>query len=377
MHRVAQSWLVLDLTDSAFYVGLAEALGTLPVLLFTLYAGAVADRVSKHRLVVITQASAMLLAIALAIVVLLGAVELWHVLLVATLLGTVTAFDIPARQSFLVELVGKRDLMNAIALNSSAFNASRVVGPAIAGVIIVAVGVGACFLVNAVTFLAVLVALFAMRLAPFRPTPETSSTWGRIRDGIRYVSSHHPTRVLVSNIAVLSLFGFPFAVLLPVIARDVLDRGPEAFGWMTTAVGVGALIGALGLAIMGHQVPKGRVVGWTSAAFGLLVVAIGLAPSIVLVLVALVLTGFAQIITTALTNTLLQTLAPDELRGRVVSFYTFAFLGFAPFGALGVGAAASQLGTRLALVVGGVLCTVYALVVVVRAGELKDGRLEG
>lgn len=374
MHRVAQSWLVLDLTDSAFYVGLVEAISALPVLLFTLYAGVQADRMSKHRLIIGTQTAAMILALSLAAIVFTDVVQVWHVMLLALLLGIVTAFDIPARQSFLVELVGKPDLMNAIALNSSAFNTSRVIGPAIAGILIAALGVGICFLVNGLSYLAVLAALLLMRLPPFRGAHRSTSTWERVRDGVRYVMGDRQTRALVGNIAVLSLFGFPFAVLMPVVARDVLGRGAEAYGWMTAAVGVGALIGALGLATFGHVVPKGRTVGWTSVAFGVLIALFGIAPSIALVLAVLTLAGFAQISTTAVTNTMIQTLAPDEFRGRVVSFYTFAFLGLAPFGALGAGTAAERLGPRAALVVGGAVCVVYALVMVVRSEELRQAQ---
>ncbi len=372
MHRVAQAWLVLDLTDSAFYVGLVEALGALPVLLFTLYAGVVADRVSKHRLVIGTQSTAMIIAVALSAVVLTGVVEIWHVLLLAGLLGVVTAFDIPARQSFFAELVGKRDLMNAIALNSSAFNASRVIGPAIAGFIIAALGVGICFLINAVSYVAVLIALLAMRIPPFKQTSQKLSTWIRIWDGVRYVTSDRRTRLLMGNIAVLSLFGFPFAVLMPVMARDVLGGGAQAYGWMTAAVGVGAVVGALGLAAFGHVLPKGRIMGWTSLSFGVLVALFGLIPTVGTSLIVLLLLGFAQISTTAVTNTLIQTLAPDEFRGRVVSFYTFAFMGFTPFGALGAGVAAETLGPRIALVVGGAVCLLFALTVVLRSQELAE-----
>ncbi len=374
MHRIAQSWLVLDLTDSAFYVGLVEALSTLPVLVFTLYAGVAADRVSKHRLVIGTQTAAMILAALLAFIVLTGVVEVWHVMVLAALLGVVIAFDIPARQSFFVELVGKRDLMNAIALNSSAFNTSRVVGPAIAGFIIASVGVGICFLVNAVSYIAVLAALLMMRVSPFRRVSRPTSTWSQIRDGIRYVTTDRRTGLLVSNIAVLSLFGFPFAVLMPVMARDVLGGGAEAYGWMTAAVGVGAVVGALGLAAFGHTVPRGRIMRWTSVGFGVLVALFGVAPSIPVALLILTLLGFAQISTTAVTNTLIQMLAPDELRGRVVSFYTFAFLGLAPFGAIGAGTAAEHLGTGVALVVGGSVCALYAAVMIVRSPELAETR---
>ncbi len=370
MHRVAQSWLVLLLTDSAFYVGLASALTALPVLLFTLYAGVLADRVPKHRMIVATQAASMVVGLALAAVVLSGVVELWHVLVLATLLGVATAFDIPARQSFLVELVGRADLGNAIALNSSAFNSSRVVGPAVAGVLIAAVGVGVCFLLNGISYVAVLLALLALRLPPFRPLAERASTWERVRDGVRYVVGDPRTRVLIVNVAALSVFGVPVVVLLPVVARDVLGRGAGAYGLMTAAVGIGALAGALGLAVFGGRIHRGKTVAWTSGGFGVLVAAFGLARSLGPALVLLAAGGFVQIVTTALTNTLLQTLAPDQLRGRVMSFYTFAFLGLTPFGALQAGTLAGEFGTSSALILGGAVCALASLMLV-RSRELK------
>ena len=303
MHRVAQSWLVLELTDSAFYVGLVDALGWLPVLVFSLYAGALADRVSKRRLLLITQLCAATFALALAAFVLAGRVTIWHVVVLAALLGVAFAFDIPARQSFVAELVGRENLTNAVALNASAFNGSRVVGPAIAGVLIAAVGVGVCFLINGLSYLPVVAALLVMRLPPHRPARERRSALADIREGLRFIFSDARIRALIINIATISVFGLPVLVLMPVVARDVLQLGAVEYGWMMSAVGLGALTGALSLAVFGHRVPRGRLLAASSLAYGILVVLFAAARALPLVLLLLTLMGLTLIITAALSNT--------------------------------------------------------------------------
>lgn len=374
MHRVAQSWLVLELTDSPFYVGLVDALSYLPTLLFSLYAGALADRVSKRRIVMATQTGSMVLALALAAFVFAGSVTIWHIIVVAAGLGIAMAFDIPARQSFIVEMVGKEDLTNAIALNSSAFNGTRVVGPAIAGALIAGVGLGVCFLLNGVSYLPLIIVLAVMRLPEHRPAAQRASAWSTIRDGFRYVVSDARIRVLIVNIGALSVFGLPVLVLLPVVARDVMGLGAVEFGWMMSAVGVGALVGALVLATVGHRLPRGRVLAWSSLAFSALVILFAVSRTLPITLVLLALIGLSFITTTALSNTLLQTIAPDELRGRVISFYAFAFVGFAPFGALLAGAVAERWGPTPALVAGGSVSVVAVLLGVLRSGELAGTR---
>lgn len=371
MGSTAQAWLVLLLTDSPFYVGLVSALGSLPVLLVSLYAGAVVDRMAKLRLIMITQGSAMVLALALAALTFADVVTVGHIIVIATLLGVVSAFDVPARQSFFVDMVGRDDLMNAIALNSSAFNVTRIVGPAVAGMLIGAIGVALCFLVNGLSFLAVLAALLAIRLPPSRRPAAPPSTWAHIREGLRYVTGDRRVSMLVLNIAVLSVFGFPFLVLMPVVARDVLGRGAVEFGWMSSAVGAGAMVGALGLAAFATRLPKGQVVRWASLVFGVILWLFALSRSLPLSLGVLALTGFTMIVNTATTNTLMQTLAPDELRGRVMSVYTFAFIGMGPIGALQAGWLAERIGAPATLMVGGTVCTLFAWLAGGSMRELK------
>jgi MFS family permease len=372
MHQVARSWLVLELTNSAFYVGVVAALGSLPVLLFSLYAGALADRMSKLKLILMTQTGAMILSFALAALVFTHTVSVWHIVVIAALIGVVNAFDVPGRQSFFIELVGRDDLMNAIALNSSSFNVTRILGPTAAGLLIGLVGVGACFLLDGFSFMAVIAALLLVRIPPFQRPTTRPSAWAHIGEGLRYVTSDRRIMALVVNIAVFSIFGYPFLVLLPVVAKQVLGKGAIAFGWMSSAVGAGALTGALLLAAFSRQLPKGRVLRWSSAIFGLVLAAFATARTLPLALLVLVGLGFVMITNNATTNTLLQTLAPDHMRGRVMSVYTLAFVGMGPIGALQAGYFAERFGAPAALTGGAAVCLACSLVLFWRVPELRE-----
>jgi len=411
MQSVALGWLVLDLTNSAFAVGLNQALRSLGVLLCTLYAGIVVDRVDKRRLIVLTQALQMAEATALGVLVLAKVIAVWQVMVLALGFGLVNAFDIPARQAFLVELVGKRDLVSAIALNSSMFNAARIVGPAVAGLLIGVAGVGPCFLANGVSYLAVIWGLVAMRLPPFERRPASESGWEAFRVGVRFIRSDRRVLSLVLLVAVMSVFGYPFLVLMPVFARDVLHRGAGGYGALMSSVGVGAMIGALGLAIAGGRVPKGSTMLVGAGAFCVLLIAFTAVPrfgaDLVLLaldgcamivttalantmlhfcvlliaftavprfgadLVLLALDGCAMIVTTALANTMLQTLVPDEMRGRVMAFYAFVFVGMAPFGAFQAGLLADQVGAPAAVALGGAVCLAAIAVATWRVPALR------
>lgn len=355
MQRTAQAWLVVELTDSPFYVGLVESLGTLPVLLFSLYAGALADRVSRFRMVFVTQTLGMLLGFGFAAMWYGDRVSITLIAILAAGMGIVQAFDIPARHAFFFDLVGREHLPNAIALNSSAFNGTRAVGPSIAGVLIGAFGVGICFLLNGLTFLAVLGVMLVIRKAvDRRASAPGGSPWQRIAEGLRYVAGEPRLRRIIVNIAAMSILALPVLVLMPVLARNELGVGATQFGWMMSAVGIGALGGALALAMYVHELPKGRVLAWSSALFGGLVAAVALSRSLPMTLVLLGLMGGAMITATALTNTLLQTIAPDEFRARVISVYTVSFVGMAPIGAFLAGAVAERVGVTATLVGGGV-----------------------
>ena len=371
MQTVAQGWLVLQLTDSPFFVGLVSAVGSLGVLLFTLYAGVVADRVDKRRTVVLTQTLQMLEAFALAVLVWTKTVTVGWVIALAALFGIVNAFDIPTRQSFLVEMVGKEDLLSAIALNSSLFNATRVFGPALAGVLIGAWGVGVCFFLNGVSYLAVIWGLLAMRLPPHAPRPAHESAWVGFQEVVRFIRGDRRIATLVLQTALLSIFGFPFLVMMPVFARDVLRAGASGYGALMAAVGIGAMLGALMIAVYSRRVPKGRLLIAGGVAFGVLVGLFALSRVFVLSVGLLALAGCAMIVNNALTNTTLQTLVPDQLRGRVMGFYSFVFVGMAPLGAFQAGVFAEHAGAPAAVAAGGFVSALVVLLAAWRVPELR------
>lgn len=359
MASVAQGWLVLQLTDSAFYVGLVSALASAGVLLFTLYAGVVADRVDKRRAVLLTQSLQMTQAFALAALAWSGHITVGAIMGLAAALGVVAAFDIPLRQSFIVELVGKDDLMSAIALNSSVFNATRVLGPAAAGLIMAAAGGGTrgpavCFFLNGLSYLAVLNGLRRMRVAPRAPVPAVS-TWSSFREVLAYLRYDRRAAALVTLTAVVSLFGFPFLPLMPVFARDVLRLDAAGYGLLMAAVGSGAVLGSLGVAALGLRLPRGRLQALAGTGFGLALAAFAASRSFGVALGLLGLTGCLMIMHNALTNTMLQTAVPDALRGRVMGFYSFMFIGMAPLGALQAGFVAEHWGAPVAVALGGLV----------------------
>ena len=363
MQSIAQGWLVLLLTNSPFDVGLVSALGSLPILLVSLPAGVFVDRVNKHRLVVLTQTLSLLQALVLAVLLWTHRIALWQVAAIAVFLGTVNAFDTPARQAFVIEMVGREDLGNAIALNSSVFNTARVVGPSIAGLLISAVGLAWCYFLNAVSYVAVIWGLLAMRLPPFRRPEHPGDAWAQFREGARFVRSDRRVLALVTMMAVVSVFGFPFLVLMPVFARDVLRVGASGLGFLSASVGAGAVVAALGLAASGARVGKGRILVWTGPIYGVALIGFGAARAMALALPVLAVAGGAMILNNAVTNTLLQTIVPDALRGRVMGFYAFVFLGMAPFGAFQAGWLAEQIGAPATVAIGGTVCAIVSLVI--------------
>jgi len=372
MASVALGWLVLELTNSAFYVGITAGLGSLGVLLFTLYAGVLADRTDKRRTVVITQTLLMLQAFTLAILVWTGHVTVGAVMALAAVLGVVNAFDIPTRQAFIIEMVGKDDLMSAIALNTSVFNATRVLGPVAGGLIMGAAGGGTrgpalCFLVNGLSYLAVIAGLLRMRLPPRPPPPPRISALASFREVIAYLRGDRRAAALVALTAVVSLFGFPFLVF----ARQVLHVDAAGYGVLMAAVGGGAVLGALGVALFGPRVRKGRLQTAGGVAFGLAVMVFATSRAFGVALGLLALAGFLMIVNNALTNTMLQTGVPDGLRGRVMGFYSFMFVGMAPLGAFQAGYVADRFGTPAAVALGGALTAMAVAFAAWRVPELR------
>jgi MFS family permease len=360
MQNLAQAWLVYEKTGSMVLLGTVGFCSQIPIFFLAPLGGIVADQYPRQRVVIATQTSAMLLALTLAALTLTGAVRIWHIFVLSALLGAVNAFDIPARQSFIVEMVGKADLMNAIALNSSMFNASRVVGPAIAGILVAAIGEGWCFFANGISYIAVIVGLALMRVAPHQPARHHGSPVANIVEGFRFVLRHPAIHALLILLGIASVTGMPFTVLMPVFADRILHGGPKALGWLTGSSGVGALAAAILLA--SRQTLKG-LSGWIAAAataFGAGLVLFALSRTFWLSAAILVAVGFAMMLQMGSSNTLIQSMVPDHLRGRVMSVYSMMFTGMAPFGALLAGFVADRFGAPATVAMGGVICLASA-----------------
>lgn len=361
MQNIAQSWLVLDLTKSAFWLGVVSTIQFLPPLFFSLHAGALIDRVSKKRLLIVTQSAMMTLAFFLFIDVLTHTVRLWHILIAAGLLGLANTFDMPTRQAFMVDLVGREDLRNAIVLNSSIFNAARVLGPSVAGIIIAQLGNGLCFLLNAISFVPVIFGIFMIRLdsKPVKVQVSVAGVWNEIKDGLRYVRGTGVVLAAISLLAVINVFALNFNVLIPLYAKNVFHGGAQNFGFLMSANGVGALTSSLILAMRSQEKPTLRnliTAGLTLCLFELLLAPIR---HFFLAYLLLVGVGFAMIAFTTTTNSLIQLHTPDHLRGRVMSIYTLVFSGFTPFGSFLSGSASNLWGAPLTMGLGGLISLIF------------------
>jgi MFS family permease len=353
MQSVAQSWLVYRLTGSALLLGSVGFASQIPVFLFAPLGGIAADRFNRQRIVIGTQTAAMLLAFVLAALTLTNRVQVWHVFLLASLLGVVNAFDIPGRQSFLVDMVGKEDLMNAIALNSSMFNGARVIGPAIAGILVAKIGEGWCFFANAVSYIAVIIGLLLMRVhSPARAIG--ASPFEHMMEGFRFVNQTAPIRALLLLLGLVSLVGMPYVVLMPIFADQILHGGARGLGILMGATGVGALFGALTLAFREGVKGLGRWVAWCCAGFGVGLAVFSLSHNFWLSVILLLPVGYTMMLQMACSNTLIQVMVPDALRGRVMAVYSMMFMGMAPIGALFGGAIAQRLGAPVTVGIGGV-----------------------
>ncbi len=360
MQSIAQAWLVLRLTGSGTALGLVVALQFLPVLLFGPFGGVIADRFPKRRLLVLTQSIALTQAATLGVLVVTGTVELWMVYAMAALFGIVTAVDNPARQTFVLEMVGPANLTNAITLNSVVVNAARIVGPAIAGVLIAVVGIGICFLLNAASYVAVIVALLLMRAADLDPAPTQARAKGQLRAGFAYVRRTPQLLVPLVMMAIIGTLSYEFTVVLPLVAERTFGGGAGTFGIMTSAMGVGAVIGGLATAGRSRE-PSDRSLVQAASIFGVVILGAALAPFLWLEVLVLVLVGAASINVLATGNTTLQLRAAPEMRGRVMALWAVAFLGTTPVGGPIIGFISEHAGPRVGLGVGGVAALVAAL----------------
>jgi MFS family permease len=373
LQQVALGWLVYRLTGSAFVLGMVGFLGQLPGFLIAPFGGVLADRWSRYPTLLVTQSAAMIQALVLASLVLSDRIGVWAILGLSAFIGVVNGVDIPTRQAFLVDMVErKEDLANAIALNSSMFNGARLVGPALAGIVIAAVGEGLCFLLNGISYVAVLGALLAMRL-PAHPRPaERPRMVGQLVEGLRYAFGSPAIRSILLLLAVVSLVGMPYTVLMPVVAADVLHGGPATLGVLMASIGVGALLGALYLASRPSVLGLGRLAAVASSVFALGLIAFSLSRAVWLSAGLLAVTGLGMMVHMGASNTILQTIVEPDKRGRVMSLYTMAFLGAMPIGSLLAGALAGRIGAPNTVAVGGIVSLAASLAFASRLARLRE-----
>lgn len=370
--RVATSWLVYRLTGSAFLLGLIGFGGQIPTLVLSPITGVLVDRWNRHRILIVTQVLSMLQSLALALLVFTHTVTVEHIIALQVLQGIINSFDTPARQSFVVEMVEDRaDLPNAIALNSTMVNGSRIIGPSIAGILIAAVGEGWCFMADAISYLAVIASLVAMRLNTVQRVRSEARVWDEMRDGFRYVSQSVPIRSILMLLALVATMGMPYTVLMPAIAAQTLHGGPNTLGILMTATGVGAVSGALYLASRQSVLGLLRIMSIATLTFGLGLVAFSLSRNLATSIALLTVVGAGFMIEMASTNTILQTIVEERLRGRVMAFYTMAFLGTAPIGSLIAGVVAARVGATTTVLLGGVACALGAVWFARKIPELR------
>ncbi|MGA8144767.1 MAG: MFS transporter [Candidatus Acidiferrales bacterium] len=354
MDNIAEAWLVYRLTGSSLLLGTVAFAGQIPVFLLAPIGGMAADRWNRQRIVIATQASSMVLAGILAVLTLTGRVRVWEVVLLAALMGAVNAFDIPARQAFLVDMVGREDLMNAIALNSSMFNGARVIGPSIAGILVASIGEGWCFAANSISYIAVIAGLVMMRVNRAPIEARRVSPFEHIVEGFQFVWNTAPIRALLLLLGLVSLVAMPYSVLMPIFAAKILHGDARTLGVLMGATGVGALGGALMLASRSGVQGLGRWVAMACASFGTALILFSFSRWYFLSVVLLVPVGFAMMVQMASSNTLIQAMVPDRLRGRAMAVYSMMFMGMAPIGALLSGWSADHIGAQWTLAVGGV-----------------------
>ena len=357
MTRLATSWLVYQLTHSALMLGIVGFAGQILTFVFAPFAGVWIERLDRRKLIVWTQVAAALQSLALAWLTLTHRITIHEILALSSLQGLINSFDMPARQSFLVQMVEDRtDLGNAIAINSSMVNAARLIGPALAGLVIAAVGEGWCFFIDGVSYLAVIASLLLMHIQPMDIHRAATSMLAQLREGWHYVSDFRPIRTILLLFAITSLMGWPYAVLMPIFATQILHGGPHTLGWLTGASGIGALVSAISLAFRRTVRGLTRMIQLSAAIFGAALILFGLSHVLWLSLILMLFVGFGMMQGAAASNTVIQTLVPEDKRARVMSYYTMAFVGLAPFGSLLAGTLAHLLGAPRAVIITGAFC---------------------
>ena len=369
MQLIALSWLVYRMTNSALLLGLVGFAQQVPTFLLAPIAGVAADRYNRRRILIASQALAMIQAVVLTGLFFFGNIAVWHIMVLSVFLGLVSAFEIPLRHAFIVDIVDDRkDLGNAIALNSSLFNSARLIGPSVAGILIAIVGEGACFLINAISYLAVLITLTAIKVPLRKAITPHKHIFQELKEGFVYAFNFTPIRIILFMLALISLMGVPYQVLMPVFARDVFHRGPEALGFLMAVSGAGALLGAIYLASRKSVIGLSRVIALSSGIFGVGIILFGLSKTILLAIPMIFVAGFAMMVQMAASNTVLQTVVEEDKRGRVMSMYTMAFMGTVPLGSIIAGGLADIIGAPNTVLIGGVCCVIGSFVF---AGKLR------
>jgi MFS family permease len=377
MTRVATGWLVFRLSgpDSAFLLGVVGFAGQVPSFFLTPFAGVLVDRWNRHRLLVLTQILSLIQSALLAVVAFRGepgAATIWQVVVLSLFQGVINAFDMPARQAFLIEMIArKEDLANAIALNSSLVNGARLVGPSVAGILIALAGEGWCFLIDAISYVAVVLALLAMQLPAREERHHPPPMWRGMVEGFRYAFGFAPIRTVLLLLALVSFMGMPYTVLMPIFAADILQGGPYALGFLSAASGVGALIGALYLASRRSVLGLGNAIVVSTLIFGIGLVGFACSTVLWLSLLLMLLTGFGMMVGMAASNTILQTIVDEDKRGRVMSYFGMAFMGMTPFGSLFAGTLAGWIGAANTVMVGGIACMVGAVMFAIQLPHLR------
>lgn len=357
MQQIALSWLVYRLTHSPFLLGAVGFASQIPTFLIAPFAGVIADRHNRRRLLIITQTLSLVQAAILAWLVLSHTIAIWHIMALSVFIGLVNAFDIPVRQAFIIEMIDKKeDLSNAIALNSSMVNLARLIGPAIAGILIAWVGEGLCFSVNAASYIPVICSLFLMKIPERTVMPLQGQIWSDLKEGVVYAFRFVPIRYILTLLALVSFMGVPYQVLMPIFVKDIFHKGPQALGFLMGMAGAGALTGAMYLASRKNVLGLGRIIALATALFGSGLILFSYSRIFWISMVLVFISGVGMMVQMASSNIILQTIVEENKRGRVMSFYTMAFMGMAPFGSLFAGALAAKIGAPLTLAIGGGFC---------------------
>jgi MFS family permease len=372
MQQIALSWLVYRITGSALLLGVVGFASNIPVFVIAPFAGLLADRWNRHKMVIVIQCAATVQALILAVLVLTNLITVWQIIALGVLLGIINAFDIPTRQSFVVDMVERReDLGNAIALNSSMFNVARLLGPSVAGILIAAVGEGYCFLINAISYIPVIIALLMMRIKSQQTVGRSAHVVRELKEGFKYAFGFTPIRSLLFLLALVSLIGMPYSILMPIFAKNVLHGDAHTLGFLVGASGIGALIGAIYLASRKSVRGLGRVIPISAGMFGAGLLTFSFSRFLPLSLMLMVITGFGMITQMASSNTVLQTIVDEDKRGRVMAFYTMSIRGMSPFGSLLAGSLAASIGAPNTLLIGGLCCMLGALWFARNLGEWR------